>query len=141
VPDQPQPRRRISDRDRRRWNDQAWDMLKEDVEDVQSEQRAIAALYRKLAPLPDVLEQYMKTVDRRLDRIEKGQEKLTEESRQSFERNFTEHKQVQAKTNEIAANVEPTRWSKVKDFATFIAVLIVPFLLTYLTIVLAGGTR
>jgi hypothetical protein len=28
-------------------------MLKEDVEDVQSEQRAIAALYRKLAPLPD----------------------------------------------------------------------------------------
>jgi DNA repair ATPase RecN len=140
VPDQP-PRRRTTDRDRRRWNDQAWDMLKEDVEDVQSEQRAIAALYRKLAPLPDVLEQYMKTVDRRLDRIEKGQEKLTEESRQSFERNFTEHKQVQAKTNEIAANVEPTRWSKVKDFATFIAVLIVPFLLTYLTIVLAGGTR
>jgi DNA repair ATPase RecN len=140
VPDQP-PRRRTTDRERRRWNDQAWDMLKEDVEDVQSEQRAIAALYRKLAPLPDVLEQYMKTVDRRLDRIEKGQEKLTEESRQSFERNFTEHKQVQAKTNEIAANVEPTRWSKVKDFATFIAVLIVPFLLTYLTIVLAGGTR
>jgi exonuclease VII large subunit len=116
-------------------------MLKEDVEDVQSEQRAIAALYRRLAPFPDVLEQYMKTVDRRLDRIEKGQEKLAEESRQSFERNFTEHKQVQAKANEIAANVEPTRWSKVKDFATFIAVLIVPFLLTYLTIVLAGGTR
>jgi predicted PurR-regulated permease PerM len=114
-------------------------MLKEDVEDVQSEQRAIAALYRKLAPLPDVLEQYMKTVDRRLDRIEKGQEKLTEESRQSFERNFTEHKQVQAKANEIAANVEPTRWSKVKDYATFISVLIVPFLLTYLTIVLVKG--
>jgi ABC-type transporter Mla subunit MlaD len=138
VPDQ-HPRRRISDRERRRWNDQAWDMLKEDVEDVQSEQRAIAALYRKLAPLPDVLEQHMKTTDRRLDRLDNTLEKVLDEQRQSFERNFTEHQQVQAKTNEIAANVEPTRWSKVKDYATFISVLIVPFLLTYLTIVLVKG--
>jgi hypothetical protein len=86
VPDEPQPRRRISDRERRRWNDQAWDMLKEDVEDVQSEQRAIAALYRKLAPLPDVLEQHMKTTDRRLDRLDTTLEKLIDENREQHRR-------------------------------------------------------
>jgi hypothetical protein len=78
---QPQPRRRMTDRDRRRWTDQALDMLKDDVDDVQSEQRAIAALYRRLAPLPELLERYMKTTDARLDRMHTALENLRDENR------------------------------------------------------------
>jgi hypothetical protein len=81
VPPVPQPRRRLTDKDRRRWNDQAFDMLKDDVEDVQSEQRAIAALYRQLAPLPELLAQYMKTTDARLDRMHTALENLRDENR------------------------------------------------------------
>jgi hypothetical protein len=81
VPDEPAPRRRISDKDRRRWSDPRLDDLKDDVEDVQAEQRAIAALYRQLAPLPKLLEQYMKTTDARLDRMHAALENLRDENR------------------------------------------------------------
>jgi hypothetical protein len=85
VPDQ-QPRRRISDKDRRSWPDARLNDLKNDFEDLQAEQRALAALYRKLAPVPDLLEQYMKTTDRRLDRIDTGLEKLRDENREQHRR-------------------------------------------------------
>jgi hypothetical protein len=85
VPDQ-QPRRRISDKDRRSWPDARLNDLKNDFEDLQAEQRALAALYRKLAPVPDLLEQYMKTTDRRLDRIDNNVEKLRDENREQHRR-------------------------------------------------------
>jgi len=85
VPDQ-QPRRRLSDKDRRSWPDARLNDLKDDFEDLQAEQRALAALYRKLAPVPDLLEQYMKTTDRRLDRIDNNVEKLRDENREQHRR-------------------------------------------------------
>jgi hypothetical protein len=85
VPDQ-QPRRRQTDKDRRSWPDARLNDLKDDFEDLQAEQRALAALYRKLAPVPDLLEQYMKTTDRRLDRIDTGLEKLRDENREQHRR-------------------------------------------------------
>src|SRR4051812_18172628 len=55
VPDQP-PRRRMSDRDRRRWTDNALDMLKqqmdsnaEEIADLRAELRAVARLPPEVA--------------------------------------------------------------------------------------------
>jgi hypothetical protein len=86
VPDQPQPRRRTTDRERRSWPDARLNDLKDDFEDLQAEQRALAALYRKLAPLPDLLAQYMKTTDGRLDRMHDTLEKLRDENREQHRR-------------------------------------------------------
>lgn len=55
MPDQP-PRRRITDNDRRRWNDKALDLLgdrveshSEDIEDLRAEHRAVANLAPQMA--------------------------------------------------------------------------------------------
>jgi hypothetical protein len=86
VPDQPQPRRRTTDRERRSWPDARLNDLKDDFEDLQAEQRALAALYRKLAPVPDLLAQYMTATDRRLDRMHDTLEKLRDENREQHRR-------------------------------------------------------
>jgi hypothetical protein len=76
-PQQP-PRRRATDRDRRRWSDPRLDDLKEDVED-KADRAELVALNR-------VLEQYMKTTDSRLDRMHGTLEKLRDENRAQHKR-------------------------------------------------------
>jgi multidrug resistance efflux pump len=133
VPDQPQ-RRRAADGERRRWPDSALDQQDERIDE---HDKAFEDARRRLSELRRDL------TDMRAEMKEEARvnAEFRREVRNSFARNFREHESVQTTANDIKRNVEPTRWSKAKDFATFISVLIVPFLLTYLTIVLAGGAR
>jgi hypothetical protein len=85
VADEP-PRRRISDRDRRRWNDDRLDDLKENVDDLQAEHRAVARLPGEVAAISRLLEQYMAATDSRLDRMHTTLERLRDENRVAHKR-------------------------------------------------------
>jgi hypothetical protein len=65
VPDQPQPRRRITDSERRRWSDKALDMLgrrveshAEDIEELRAEMRAVSRLPGEMASLTRAFERF-----------------------------------------------------------------------------------
>jgi hypothetical protein len=122
------PRRRLTDRNASSLERQL-DLVSERVDDLADR---FAAIDRRVSEVRNDMLESRRESNGRFDRLE---EKVDD----SFARNFREHHNVQTTADKIAANVEPTRWSKVKDYATFISVLIVPFLLTYLTIVLVKG--
>jgi septation ring formation regulator EzrA len=86
------------------------DDLKEDQDDLQAEFRAIAALYRKLDPVPSLLEQYMKTTDARLDRMHTDIRDLRQENRVA-------HQKVDKKTDTIVKQTSGTNW---KEFFTYL---------------------
>jgi predicted nucleic acid-binding Zn-ribbon protein len=141
VPDDPQPpRRRTSDRNYSSLERQI-DLANKRIDDTNARVGDLGETdddtRRRLSELRKDL------TDMRADMKDEARvnAEFRREVRNSFARNFREHESVQTTANDIKRNVEPTRWSKAKDFATFISVLIVPFLLTYLTIVLAGGAR
>lgn len=108
-PEQP-PRRRITDKDRRRWSDDRLDDLKGDFEDLEAEHRAIAALYRELAPIRSLLDQYMKATDSRLDRMHTDIRELRKENRDA-------HTTVEKKTDTIVKQTSGTNW---KEFFTYL---------------------
>jgi multidrug resistance efflux pump len=134
VPQPPQPRRRQSDRDRRRWNDHSLDQLDERIDEHDA---AFEDIRRRLS------EQRQELIQMRVEMREEAQRnaEFRREVRDSFARNHREHQTVQTTANKIAANVEPTRMSKIKDFAGYVSALIVPFVLAYLTYVLARGGK
>lgn len=117
MPNDP-PRRRISDRDRRRWPDAALDQLAERVDDSAERQ---AAVDRRISELRSDQLQTRREVNTRLDRIE---ETLSE----SFERNFREHRAVQTTANQIAATVAPSRLDWALKFATILSLILTPIL-------------
>jgi hypothetical protein len=123
--DPPIPRRRVTDQERRRWNDTALDLLREDLEDVQSEQRAIAALYRRLAPIPNLLEQYMKTTDARLDRMHNIVEKVREENRTAH-RNIAYGKDPEDGEKQLPPQPATLTWGAVAKIATILAAFFAP---------------
>jgi hypothetical protein len=57
VPDQP-PRRRSVDNERRRWNDQAFDLLADDVEELKLDHRALSRLPAEMAALRREFEEW-----------------------------------------------------------------------------------
>lgn len=114
MPADDPPRRRVSDRERRRWPDAALDQLSERVD--ASDDR-FASLDRRMSEVRTDLAQ----TNERLARIERT---LNE----SFARNFREHQAVRQTTEQIAKTVAPTRWDKVKDFAAIVSTLLVPVL-------------
>lgn len=120
-PDDQPPRRRISDKDRRKWPDQALDQLSERVDD--SAER-LAALDRRISELRSDQLETRREVNRRLDTIETT---LSE----NFKRNFREHREVKNTADKIAEHVAPTRMDKAKDFALILSLLLMPILTTY----------
>jgi ABC-type transporter Mla subunit MlaD len=131
VPDQP-PRRRITDKDRRQWSDarltDRQGVVDRRLDTLEEFQRVMAQVPGLMSGLQEQLEETQKDVREMRARMDKN-----------FDRNFAEHREVKQTADEIAKTVKPTSMSKVRDFVTYVSVLIVPFLLTYLTIVLVRG--
>jgi predicted nucleic acid-binding Zn-ribbon protein len=117
VPDQP-PRRRITDKDRRRWPDRALDQLAERLDDLADRQ---PALDRRISELRNDMLETRRESNRRFDRIE---ERLEE----CFTRNFEEHANVQRTANEIKKKVAPSRLDWALKFATIVSLIMVPIL-------------
>jgi ABC-type transporter Mla subunit MlaD len=134
VPDQPQPRRRISDKDRRRWSDAR---LNDRHQVIDRRLDKLEAFERVMAQVPGL----MNGIQEQLEETQKDVREMRARMDKNFDRNFREHESVQATADEIAAQVKPTRMSKVKDFAGYVSALVVPFVLAYLTYVLARGGK
>lgn len=113
----------MADRDRRRWNDHSLDLIKEDVDELKQ-------FTRILANVPGL----MQGIQEQLEETQKDVRELREAQARLFERNFREHQRVEQTTKQIAQDVGPTRWSKAKDFATFVSVLLVPILVALIGI-------
>jgi hypothetical protein len=100
VPE-PQPRRRQTDKDRRRWNDLALDLLgqrveshAEDIEDVKAEMRAVARLPAEFAAFRREFEEWKS--ERRDDLIElrKSDAETRDELRELRRENREQHRRV-----------------------------------------------
>jgi hypothetical protein len=123
VPDQ-QPRRRISDKDRRRWSDDRLDDFREVTE------RRLDGLER--------FQRLMGQVPGLMESIRDGQERQDSDIRDlrnridsHFDRNFREHKSVQDTTNEIKETVTPSKLDWAVKFATIVSFLLIPILAAY----------
>jgi Sec-independent protein translocase protein TatA len=137
VPDQP-PRRRITDNDRRRWNDKALDLLGErveshaqDIEEVRAELRAVSRLPAEMAALSRAFDTFREDVKEDNAETRKDIRELRAEDRAHFERNFREHREVKKTADEIAQTVKPSRLDWAVKFATIISFLLIPILAAY----------
>jgi hypothetical protein len=132
VPDQPAPRRRITDKDRRQWSDARLNDFRDATERRFDRLEHFERLFRDSIGL-------MQGVQEQLEETQKDVREMRARMDTNFDRNFREHREVKQTADEIAKTVKPTSMSKVRDFVTYVSVLIVPFLLTYLTIILVRG--
>lgn len=121
------PRRRITDNDRRRWNDQSLDGLSERVDRYAVRLGDAEDQLEALRLLPEVMRDMREDLRDMRARMDKN-----------FDRNFREHREVKATADEIARTVTPSRLDWAVKFATIMSMLLVPFLLTYLTVTLAA---
>jgi uncharacterized surface protein with fasciclin (FAS1) repeats len=144
MPSEP-PRRRITDRDRRRWTDKALDLLDErvgthaeDIERLQVRDEELTKLRSEMTAFRREFDEWK--LERRDDitEVRKDIRELRTEQGQAFARNFREHKAVQSTADRIVKNVVPTRWDKAKDFATILSLLLMPLLVAWLA---SGGGR
>lgn len=147
----PSPRRRRTDhahphrRAEDRWPPERLDDLKEEFEDLRSEQRAIAVLYRKLDAVPAVFEQYtkgadarfeqyVKTTDARLDRMHTALENLRNENKAAHHNiAYGKDPEDEKKPLPPQKTVPVITWGMVGKFLTgfagVVALIVVPFLL------------
>jgi hypothetical protein len=124
VPDQPQPRRRTTDRDRRQWSDarlndrhQVIDRRLDDLERFQ----------RLMGQVPGLMESLRDGQERQDSDIRDLRNRIDSH----FDRNFREHKSVQDTTNEIKETVTPSKLDWAVKFATIISFLLIPILAAY----------
>src|SRR3954464_8098000 len=111
------PRRREVDKERRRWSDSRMDDYAESVNrrltDLEQFRYAISKL-QGISVKVDDLQDTVKYMGQRMDR--------------NFDRNFSEHAEVKVTATEIAANVRPTTFGRIKDMAAIVSLLLVPIL-------------
>lgn len=123
MPEEP-PRRRITDRDRRRWSDDRLDDLKEDVDELQAEHRAVARVPGELAALSRAFEQYQGATETMLAEMRTDIRELRHENR-------TAHKRVAHGRDPETAEPLPKQavtltWGAVAKIATILAAFFGP---------------
>jgi 2'-5' RNA ligase len=130
VPDQP-PRRRITDKDRRLWSDAR---LSDRQAVVDRRLSNLEEFQRVMAQVPGL----MNGIQEQLEETQKDVREMRARMDKNFDRNFREHATVTQDLREVAQTVKPTRLDWAVKFATILSMLLVPFLLTYLTVTLAS---
>lgn len=135
------PRRRISDRDRRRWNDKALDLLGDRVESHAEDLEELRLELRPVSRLPQEFASFRREFDEWKSERRDDVTELRKDIRELRSENRTAHKRVvRGQDPENGEQLPPplvkvkaTRLDTAKDFATIISLLIMPVLLVYLT--------
>jgi septal ring factor EnvC (AmiA/AmiB activator) len=139
MPDEPAPRRRAADRERRRWSDQALDLLSdrvqshaEDLEDLRSELRAGSRLPGEFAAFRREFDEWKSERRDDVTELRTDIRELRQEQREAHRR-LAHHKDPDngAPLPKPVVAVAATRWDRAKDMATIVSLLLLPILAAY----------